>query len=1120
MTILENQISKCAYFFKLIIIFFCISIINTRAVSFAQTGTVTINRKNAALEDIMHSFEEATNYTFLYNVNIINLNFFKTVAIEDQTPIQALNIIFSDIPISYNIINNQVILFPEENAKGSEKPFEVNGQVKDESGQPLAGVNIITSDNLFHSVSDLNGNFIINKYSGTSILFSYIGFTKTRIYIKHPASIDVVMKVSEHNLDEIVVVGYSIQKKSDLTGAVSSIKVESVNNSVFQNINQALQGRMTGVTVYSNGGAAGTPSSLRIRGLGTIGNNEPLYIVDGIPVNDISNLSVNAIEGIDVLKDAASSAIYGSRAANGVVIIRTKKGAISDKVKVSFNARNGVQSPTNIIKTLNSEQRNLIHSEAYVNSEKQISDYYFLSESSITKTDWMKEIFKNDEFFSDYDLSLSGGSSQARYNLMFEYLDNNGIIENSSYVRTNFQLNTEITLTNKLLVGENMLFSNSNKSNVPDVGVYGIISSAMKFQPDIAIYDDNGNFSGSGELGADISNPISLIKRADENKKIKRLLTNVFLKYQILENLKFNLDFGYDWTVGQLKTFVCKVPESGRPSSTNELKQRNSEETRWIYSNTLTYTKKKYDNSFFALFGLSFENNINNNSYQRASGFLSEDKSSRYFGAATSIDELTSNKEIWKLLSSFGRIDLNFKNRYLFSANIRIDGSSRFAKNNRWGVFPSFSGAWKISEEDFFKHLKSLVPNFKIRASYGKLGNQNIFDNFPTYPKISNTTDNDGYHPIFGKEENIGLGRYESNIANKDIKWEVITQFDAGADLNFLKNIDISFDWFNKITSNVLFQIPLTSLPGVSSLPWVNSGKILNSGTEFSLGLKDSFGKFEYNIHADASFIRNKVLSLGVGEAIYSSQYLTTNIIRTIENEPIAHFFGYKTDGLFNSQKEIDCYVNKNGVKLQPNAVPGDLKFIDIDNDGKIDGNDRTNIGDGFPDFSYGFNSSLLYKGIDFSFFFQGVLGVQVFNTLKHNGLFVNPMYNQYKEILNRWTPDNKDTYIPRVSVDDKNGNTRMSDFFVDNANYLRLKDLTLGYSFKKFTVSNLKFEKCRIYVTAQNLFTITKYSGCDPEVGESDIEDLEYYQVSNLGVDRGQCPQSKSFLFGLNIVF
>lgn len=1119
-----------------------------------QSALISLNKNKTTIRAILNEIEQSTSYSFLYNNNIVDTDKEAvSINVKNKPLKDVLNNIFEDTDIAYTIVDNQIILSLkqkdasnsalEQKQDGTKQANAISGVITDSrTGEFLPGVSVVVKGTTNGTVTDVDGRYTLNAPSDATLVFSYIGFIPQELKISGKKTLDIGMQEDARSLEEVVVVGYSTQKKADLTGAVSSVDMNKLGDMAVTGLNSALQGRMSGVTVLQSSGAPGAASSIRIRGMGTFGNNDPLYIIDGVPADNMDDVSPSEIERVDVLKDAASAAIYGSRAANGVVIIQTKKGKETGKINVTFNMYHGFSSPQKKIDVLNAKERNMIHLEAIENGFKtytnptqdQIDNYnksklYYNSDyAQVSRTNWQDEIFSNDAYQGSYDLSVSGASQNARYSVMGGHVTQDGILKNTSFNRSSIRVNTEFDILPGLKLGENLMLSRSNRKLVPEMGSTGAIATALQFDPSVPVYDEAGEYkySGSGALNADIRNPVGVVDRADRKRTRERALGNVYLEYKLFEDFTLKTDFGYDWSKWNDKWFVGSVPESARPSSTNELTETGQESTKWLNTTTIRYDKKIGSHKLMVLGGTSYETYSELNNSTRGTNFLNEDPSQRFMEAATVIAWAEGSKQEWALQSYFGRLDYAFADRYLFSFNMRADGSSRFAKDNRWGYFPSVSGGWRISEEPFFESLKNDIGQLKLRASWGKLGNQNILDTYyPTRPIITNTSGNDGYSVIFGKDESIYPSRNESNMPNPDIKWEVTTQTNIGLDFSFLNKFDLSLDYFDKKSEDVLLQLPISSLAGVENAPWVNAADVRNRGFDINLSYNTQINKIDIRAYGNIGSVKNKVLSTGSStKAIYPTSYRSQNITRTIEGEPIAHFFGYKTDGLFRSQAEIDNYVNSKGEKMQSSAQVGDVRFIDVNGDGIIDVNDRTKIGSGFPDFTYNFGADLAYKGFDLGIFFQGVSGVEIFNALKYEGMFVNTMYNQFAGILDRFHETaNPNGNWPRVTTRDVNNiaNSSMSDLYVDNGSYLRLKTLTLGYTFNKAVSQKLKLQKLRIYATVQNLFTITSYDGYDPELGETYAnEPNAKSQPLEVGVDRGQFPQPRTYIMGVNINF
>lgn len=1140
----QSKLAHIIFIMKLSVFLMFILVFQLHAVNASsQEARVNIQRNNLSLGELISEIEKQTDYLFVYTDNDIDLSQRVKLNAKNTSVKQILTAVLKNKDLVYNFSNNYISLrhATKEQAGSTESTLDVTQQkvtvtgiVKDTQGLSIPGANIVVKGTATGTITDVDGNFSLQVPVGAVLEISYVGYVSKEVKVTNQKRLNLTLEEDAQALDAVVVVGYTTQKKADLTGAVSSVKVAGLNDLAVTGINNALQGRMSGVTVLPSSGAPGATTSVRIRGMGTFGNNEPLYVIDGMPAENMNDINPSDIERIDVLKDAASAAIYGSRAANGVVIIQTKKGK-SGKVNVAFNTYHGVATPQKMLKLLTAKQRNYIHLEAYQNAiddgtltinpgSNDPRDYYYSDYAQQTRTNWQDEVFTN-AYQGNYDLSVSGGSDKFKYNIMGGHLTQDGIVRKSGFNRTTFRINTEIEVAKGLTLAENLMITHSNQKIVPDMGYFsGAITSALLFDPAVPVYTENGAYSGVGELAADLRNPVAITDRADHKKVRDRIFGNVYAQYVFLKDFTIKTDFGYDWSKWSDKEFNPKFLEPGGKSDTNQLTQKDWIGSRWMNTTSLKFDKQMDRHHLMVMGGYSYEAYSMDFTNTRGTGFVSEDPSQRYMSAATKILWGQGGREEWALLSYFGRLDYSFAGRYLLSVNFRTDGSSKFSKENRWGYFPSISAGWRISEEAFFEPIKDVVSNLKIRGSWGKLGNQNIYSNYPTKTIIANTTDDDGYNVVFGnKGNNVTTGRYEATMANPDLKWEVTTQTDLGLDVSFFGKLDIGLDYYNKESTDVLIQVPVPSLAGVTSNPWQNAAKVRNRGFDANVSYHTNIKDFQLTAYGNISTVKNEVLALGTGSsAIFTSSYRGTNITRTVVGEPIAHFFGYKTDGLFRTQDAIDQYT-KDGNKIQPDAHPGDIKFVDVNKDGVIDDKDKTNIGNGFPDFTYGFGADLAYKGFDFNFFFQGVAGYDILNAMTFEGMFVDVRYNQFTDVMDRYHPvNNPNGALPRVIIGDRdnNNNSKPSDYYISSGDYLRLKSLTLGYTLDKKLTKKIGLEKLRIYVTGQNLFTITKYKGYDPDLGDTSASESDHYGVTEIGVDRGQFPQPRTFVVGANINF
>ena len=963
------------------------------------------------------------------------------------------------------------------------------------------------------TVTDADGNYSIDAPDTKAVIaFSFVGYST----IEQPASqkaINVVLREDIKTLDDVVVIGYGTIKKADLTGSVATVAPEKLNQGVNQSVAHALQGQAAGVTVIQNSGEPGGGVSIRIRGSGSINDNSPLYVVDGI-VGGIGGLNPVDIESMTVLKDAASAAIYGSRGANGVIIVTTKKGKRNQKTSVSFNTSQGIQSVWKMPTSLDAAQRNMIHKEALTNdgtpSNETIWNYYNDPQNAVTRTDWFKEVLKP-AYISSSDFSISGGSDKSNFLLSLGYLDNKGIVLDTYYKRYNLRFNSQHDIARNLTFGENLSIIMTDQKGADTRGGYdGVLSSALFSFRNTPVWADKANMI-YGTPSGDFPNPVAALNARDNRNKGTSIGGDMYLEYKIFNMLTLKTDIGYNNGYGHSKGFASIAKGGGRGlMNHNGISEGYSNGYSYEWNNTLAFDKKIDKHHIAALAGMSMEADHGEGIGAGGQDFTDESPSLRYLSNATSFpSHAGGSASDNSLMSYFGRVSYEFSDKYLLAANIRADGSSKFAESKRWGVFPSVSGGWRISKEDFFSGLTNTVSDLKLRGSWGQLGN----DKIPGYQFYS--TMGSVESPTLGGQAYAAVAQY--NFANPSIQWEVTTQSDLGIDANFLNDrLTLTADYYDKETTNVLVQVPLVSSLGVGSAPFRNAGQVSNKGFDMGITYRNNDHAFKYSVTANVAHVNNKFVSFGVAgdKEIFAANYKNYNVGRITEGEPIGHFFVLNALGIFKTQSEVDSYT-KGGQKIQPNAVAGDVKFEDRNGDGVISSNDRFNAGNSFPALTGSLNFTADYKGFDFSMLFIGSQGNKIFNGLKLGGEFMQgTSYNNSPAILGRWTPQNTNASVPRVTVNDPNNNKQYSTLYIEDGGFARLKYLTIGYTFNK-SVTGEKIQKLRVYVTAQNLLTLTKYSGFDPEIGTTGD-----FSGNIFGVDSGAYPQAKVFMLGLNFNF
>jgi TonB-dependent starch-binding outer membrane protein SusC len=1007
---------------------------------------------------------------------------------------------------------------PSSGTSGSDLPQaqkKVTGTVTDAKGVALPGVTVSVKGTSTGTLTDVNGKYEVNVSGPADILaFSFVGMKPKEVPAGSGNVVDVSLEEEMVGLNEVVVIGYGTQKKADLTGAVSTVTPERIQG-INQTVSHAIQGQLSGVTVIQNAGDPGSGVEIRVRGSGSINDNSPLYVVDGIITSSINNLNPADVESMAVLKDAASAAIYGSRGANGVVIVTTKKGTRGQKAVVSFNTSQGVQQVWKMPESLNASQMNTIHTEALTNDNiaenETIWNYYKDPANAITRTDWFKQIFRPG-YISTNDLSIQGGTKNSNYMFSFGTFNDNGIVKGSDFSRYNIRFNSETDIVKNLTFGENFSVVYSDQKIVEDKGDFdGIMSATMFSFRATPVWADRANHI-YGTPSGDFPNPVASINSRDNHQKQLGFQGNAYLAYKLFDIFTLKSDFGYNMSFGKNKNFVAMAEGGGRGLYQNSLAESYANNMVWIWNNTINFDKRFDRHHISGVAGMSMESGFYESTYAgTAKDFSNQTNALRYYSNAGSFpDHANGSADDYALMSYFGRVAYEFSDRYLFAANIRADGSSKFPSNNRWGVFPSVSAGWRISKEAFFEGLTDVVSEFKLRASWGQLGNDKI-PNYQYYSTISSTdtpTLNGVPYPALA----------QNTMPNVNIKWEFTTQTNVGIDLGLLKDkLFITADYFDKETSDILVQVPLVASLGVGTAPFRNSGQVSNKGFDLGLSWRKKDTEFKYEISANISHVKNELVTLGIegNKEIFTSNYKNVQVGRIAEGLPIGHFWVLNATGIFQSQSEIDAYT-KNGTKIQPNAVPGDVKFEDRDGDGVISNGDRFNAGNSFPSLTYSLNLSAEYKGFDASMLLIGTNGNKIFNGLTLSGTIMQGVtYNNSTAILDRWTETNHSNSVPRATILDPNNNKQYSTLYIQDGSFARMKYLTLGYTINP-KVLGPSISRLRVYATLQNVLTLTKYKGYDPEVGA----DPGGLNNNMYGVDRGTYPQARSYVFGLNVTF
>lgn len=995
--------------------------------------------------------------------------------------------------------------------------IHAKGVVQDSSGRRIEGVDIVGKSSIL-AVSDSLGNFDISAIKGSPLQFRKVDF----VMATQDASTNMIVTLinMRQDLDAVVVVGYGSQKKRELTGSTVSISGENLEKNHTVDAMQGLQGQAAGVQVTATNGQPGASLKVRIRGIGTNGDSNPLYVVDGMPTDDISYLNSADIQSMDILKDAASTAIYGTRGANGVVMITTKKGRPNQKL-VTLDAYYGIQNPARKMSLLNGREYANVMNEAAMNSG--MPPYYFYSQKFIDSigngTDWQKAAQNKNAPIQNYTLGFSGGNSESVYSSSLSYQKQEGIIGlpgRSMFERFTFKINSDHKVYKDIIkFGENLNYSHSTQRGLGTGNIYGnAIRGLVNTNPTFPVYNPGGSYAKSPNL--DETNPIALMDYTNINKTIKdRILGNTYLQVNFLKNLQFRSDFGIDLTYFSTNTFTPVYNLSNSQSNANsQAGQGLFKIFAWNWDNTLQYSLKSNNHSLTALVGTTAKEDNSLQVYGTKQDLVVSDFNHAVINAATNnlTQKIFGNIVSSSLNSYFGRVNYSFASKYLFTAIVRRDGSSRFGPNNRWGTFPSLSAGWIATSEDFMKNISWL--NFlKIRAGWGKNGNDRI-NNYLYMATISSYAQ--GYYFGGAGNQTISVGASPDKIPNQNLKWEASQQANLGFDATLFRNLTLSFDWYNKQTKDWLVQVPVPDLVGTAA-PYINGGNIINKGVEVALNYKGNISDFQYSLGGNIAINRNRAASIPTADGIIHG---STNILSSSTEEfyriqngfPIGYFWGYKTSGVFQTQDQINSYVNSKGALLQPDAKPGDVIFKDLNHDGVIDNNDKTMIGNPNPKFTYGFTFSASYKGFDLSIMTNGVYGNQIINGNRALDRYFN---NYDTEILKSWHGQGSSNYLPRVTMgDEPNGNwSRISDLYVQSGSFFRIKTINIGYNFENTILNQGPFKQLRLYISTMNPFTFTKYRGIDPEVGYGN-------ESWSNGIDLGTYPQPRTFMVGLSAHF
>ena len=968
----------------------------------------------------------------------------------------------------------------------------VQGVVKDQTGETVIGASVMEKGTTNGTITGIDGDFSLNMSPNGTLVVSFVGYKTQEVQVKGQKQLQVVLSEDAEMLDEVVVIGYGPMKKSDLTGAVSSIGNKDIKDSPVSNLGQAIQGKISGVQIV-DAGKPGDNVSIKIRGLGSINNCDPLVVIDGVPTDlGLSSLNMADVERLDVLKDASATAIYGSRGANGVVMITTKRGT-EGKGKLAVSANYSFQNATNVPSLLNAAQYAELSNDMMVNSGRNPNPEWANPSELGAGTDWMDELLRTG-VMQNYTVSYSGGNEKSHYYVSGGFLDQSGIVKSVNYRRFTFQSNSDAQVLKWLKFSNNITFSADTKKS----GSYNI-GDALKALPIYPVKNEDGSWSGpdgNSEWYGSTRNPIGPTELNKSQTDGYNFLANLTAELTFTKWLKFKSTFGYDAKFWFIDNFTPKY--NWKPTPTEETSRYKSDNKSFTY---LWDNYFLFDHTFAEkhrvglMAGMSAQWNTND--------YLNAQKNVFMFDNVHEMDNgeemyaIGGNETEWALLSYMARVNYSYEDRYLLTATIRRDGSSRFGKKHRWGTFPSVSVAWRASQEKWFPK-NDYINDLKVRAGYGVTGSQASVGNY-SYLASYNTS----VYP-FGISSGNQTALVSSTLANPYIHWEEVAQTNIGFDASlFNSRVMFSFDAYLKETRDMLVKasIPITSGFEDTTTTYTNAGKVRNQGIEMSLHTINLTGELGWETNLTATYNKNKIKDLNSDVPYYINQINNSYVTMLAKDYPINVFYGYITDGIFQNQSEVNTHA------VQPGAEPGDIRFRDLNNDGVINDSDRTVIGNPNPSWLFSMNNSLSYKGFELSVFLQGIAGNKIYNANNIDNTGMAAAYNQTTDVLKRWQGEGTSNSMPRAVFGDPNQNTRVSDRFVENGSYLRLKNITLSYTFPKQWLQKAQIENARLSLSCENVATITGYSGFDPEVGIN-------------GIDQNRYPISRTFSLGLNFNF
>jgi len=1069
---------------------------------------VDIKANNETLKHVLEQIEQKTGADLVYRNELVDKYNNVNINEKNQTVKDVLNLLLKDTNLMY-LSTGSYIIIREKPAPMTESAETVSGTVTDsKTGNTMPGVNISVLGTTTGTSTDANGNYSLSVPSLQDTLsFSFVGYQTLQVPISGRTKINVSMNAAAISGEEVVVVGYGQQQHRDVTSSISSVSADEIANEPAEQVAQTLQGKVSGVEIMQNSGNPGSSFMVRIRGIGSVNDKstQPLYVVDGNPMADPSDIATSQIKSIDVLKSASATAIYGARGANGVVMITTKNGKAREGVQFNVNAYNGVEHARRV-PFVDAQNYAMLYNEALTNGGD--SPKYPNPQQYGKGTDWQDVAYRPGQK-RNVNVSISGGNDASTYYVAGEFQKELGVVRTTNYDRLNLRVNSHHEITDYLQIGENISFSRSHSIGMSTYSETSFFARQIASAPTAPVKNPDGSW---GQLPHHANLEAMFERRANEDNGTERpvLTGSGDIELTPLKNLTLKSQYNFTYGRSMSRNFTPEYFIS--TTDRNELSSISRSESNWNnwdWDNTVDYKNTFGKHNIEVLAGITAQKNFTQ--YWSASantlpGNSSQFKGLRYLGMAESGQSVDGNGTGYSMLSYLGRINYNYNDTYLATINYRIDGSSKFGPNNRYGYFPSFSLGWRISNESFLKDV-DFINNLMLRGGWGKIGNQEPLNN---YAYASSVTRGMNYY----FNGNWVPGQAPQGSGNPNLKWEAIQETNLGLSFTGFDNtINVDLDYYHKTTTDMLMRVPIVAYSGIVNPPFKNSGEVVNKGLELSVGYQRTTpGDFYYSIDANVSHNTNKVTQLannvdalyGVEAGFIGSGYLTQAQV----GQPIAAFYGYVADGIFQNQSEVNNHA------AQPGAAPGDLRFKDLNNDGQITADDETMIGNPWPDYSFGLTANFSYKNFDLNLGLTGQYGNDIFAAWKWTWYGGN-WFNYHKNALNRWTHEGQKTDIPRLNINDPNGNLRASSWYIEDGSYLRLNNLQLGYTLPNNIIQNVR--KLRIYVTATNLLTITGYPGQDPELGTQTSSSTQQ-QPMYIGIDWGHYAVPSTYTIGINI--